>query len=290
MSKILADIAAILNKAENTDNEHEREAYMHAAYVKSQRHGIDLTMARAFTAKNEKREEPTHRRIILSEGYGRRVPTSLKHFVSLFSAIAGPNDVRINIAHNSTYVIAFGLPSDIDMTEALYMSLVVQMSQASEAYIKSGEYKKEVVGRWVKVKTGEYYDYYKGRYLNEYDEKWVEKPVDGRVARSSFMQAFLGKVGSRLWEARAEAEKAAKEQQAASLSPTVENREQEVEQTYALVLKTKAQERDAYYKKTSTARGSYKGYSASAGSSSAASNAGRKAGENARLGGSRAIA
>ena len=282
MSKILAEIAAILNKAENTDNEHERDAYMHAAYVKSQRHGIDLTMARAFTAKNETREEPTHRHIYLTEErYFSRVPTTLKHYVSLFSALAGPNDVKINIAHNSTYVIAFGLPSDIDMTEALYMSLVVQMSQAADAYIKSGEYKKETVGRYVKRRHP---------YWGDYENVWVEKPVDGRVARSSFMQGFITKVRARLWEARNEAEAAAKEAQANSLSPEVENREEQVEQSYALVLKSKGKEREDYYKKHSTARGSYKGYSASAGSSSAANRAGTKAGANARLGGSRAIA
>lgn len=282
MSKILEQIAAILNKAENTDNDAEREAYMHAAYVKSQRHGIDLTMARAFTGKNEKREEPTHRTIYLTEErYFSRVPTTLKHYVSLFSALAGPNDVKINIAHNSTYVIAFGLPSDIDMTEALYMSLVVQMTQAAEAYIKSGEYKKETVGRYV-TRRDSWGDTYR---------EWVEKPVDGRVARSSFQRAFISKVGARLREARHEAEAAAKEAQSQALSPKVhQHAEQEVEETYALVLKSKIEERENYYKKHSTARGSYKGYRSSAGSSSAASRAGTKAGQNARLGGSRAIA
>jgi hypothetical protein len=278
MSKILAEIAALLNQAENTDNEFEASAFMHAAQVKASRNAIDLATARAFTAKGQKREEPTHRNVVLG-ALGER---SLKHRVSLFSAIATPNDVRINIAHNSTYVIAFGMPSDIDMVEALYTSLVVQMSDASERYIRSGEYKTEIVSRYVKRRDS----------WGDMENVWVEKPVDGRVARGSFQQAYASRIGGRLRQARQEAQAAAEaiEREAAALSPKVHDQApQQVESGTALVLREKATEVNEYYKQTSTARGSYKGY-ASAGSSSQAHNAGRKAGDCARLGGSRAIA
>lgn len=283
--KILAEIAALLNKAENTDNEHEASAFMHAAQVKATRHAIDLATARAHTEKSQRRSQPTHERIEL----GQKGKHGLKHYVSLFLAIGRANDVTCNIAHNSTYVIAFGMPEDIEMTKTLYTSLVMQMVEASNRYLKTGAYKEEKVWRQRRVPNPDY-EY---GYWGDEPKTIVESgyfPVDARIARSSFQEAFAGRIGHRLMEARLEArnaaEEAEREQQAAQ--PAQEAAEP-AESSTALVLKAKEVEVADYYKQNSTARGSYRP-SRSKGSSSHARFAGREAGNRARLNNHAAIA
>ena len=55
--------------------------------------------------------------------------------------IATANDVKCDVASNSTFVYAYGFAEDIDATHALYASLVVQMVKASDAYIATGEHR-----------------------------------------------------------------------------------------------------------------------------------------------------
>ena len=61
--------------------------------------------------------------------------------MQLFVVIAAANDVRCDVASNSTFVYAYGFSEDIDATHALYASLVVQMVRASDAYISSGAHR-----------------------------------------------------------------------------------------------------------------------------------------------------
>ena len=62
----------------------------------------------------------------------------LRTYVQLFTVIAHANDVKCDVASNSTFVYAYGFAEDIDASHALYASLVMQMVRASEAYISSG--------------------------------------------------------------------------------------------------------------------------------------------------------
>jgi hypothetical protein len=126
--RTLARIAPLLRQAEGTSNEHEADAFMQAAQRLATAHSIDLAIARAHTAKREGREEPVIKRIDIGPP-GRR---GLRTYAELFLACGRPNDVAFDIAHNSTYVIAYGLPSDIAVTETLYASLAVQMVRASD--------------------------------------------------------------------------------------------------------------------------------------------------------------
>ena len=283
--KILAEIAALLNKAENTDNEHEASAFMHAAQVKATRHAIDLATARAHTEKSQRRTQPTHERIELGEK-GKR---GLKHYVSLFLAIGRANDVTCNIAHNSTYVIAFGMPEDIEMTKTLYTSLVMQMVEASNRYLKSGAYKEEKVWMQRRVPNPDYgYGYWDGEPKTIVESGYF--PVDGRIARASFQEAFAGRIGHRLMVARLEARNAAEDaEEAERAAQPVPEAVAPAETTTALVLKAKAVEVADYYRQNSKARGSYRP-SRSIGSSSHARSAGRVAGNNARLNNHTAIA
>ena len=91
--------------------------------------------------------------------------------MQLFVVIAHANDVKCDIASNSTFVYAYGFPEDIDTSHALYASLVMQMVKASEAYIASG----------------------------------AHRPTPTITARINFQLAFGARIGKRLAEAREQA-------------------------------------------------------------------------------------
>jgi hypothetical protein len=97
----------------------------------------------------------------------------LRTYVQLFVVIAHANDVKCDIASNSTFVYAYGFAEDIDATHALYASLVVQMVKASDAYIATG----------------------------------AHRPTPTITARLNFHLAFGARVGQRLADAREEAKK-----------------------------------------------------------------------------------
>src|ERR1700736_890241 len=131
--KMLSRIAALLRQAEGTDDAHEAEA-------------------------------PNQRTIAIGEAGSK----GLRTYVQLFVVIAAANDVRCDIASNSTFVYAYGFAEDIDTTHALYASLVVQMVRASDSYISSGEH----------------------------------RPTPTITARLNFQLAFGARVGQRVGETR----------------------------------------------------------------------------------------
>lgn len=276
MSKILDKISKVLNQAENASTAEEAAAFMEMAQKLASANAIDLALARQRTAKREEREQPMQKRIQLGTSGTR----SLKDYVSLFVAIAGSNDLKINIAHNSTYVILFGMPSDIEVAEVLYNSLVVQMVQAAQDYLASGEYKNELVFvRKPIYDVGFDWTGRKVRYLVDYET--VQKPVDGRVARRNFYEGFVSRIDKRL-------RKAASEALADALQIEATNDQTDGPGT-TLVLASKKEEVADFYKQKSTARGSYRGRSGGAHSSSSRS-AGSAAGERARLSSQGALA
>ncbi|MCV7420862.1 DUF2786 domain-containing protein [Mycobacterium yunnanensis] len=169
--KMLARIAALLRQAENTENPHEAEAFMSAAQRLATTTSIDLAVARAHSATRTAAQTPVQRTITIGEAGSK----GLRTYVQLFVAIALANDVKCDVASNSTFVYAYGFAEDIDATHALYASLVVQMVKASDAYIASG----------------------------------AHRPTATITARLNFHLAFGGRVGQRLAEARDEARQAA---------------------------------------------------------------------------------
>ena len=231
--RMLARIAALLRQAENTDNPHEAEAFMAAAQRLATTTSIDLAVARAHSATRTAAQEPVQRTVTIGEAGTR----GLRTIVQLFVLIARANDVKCDIASNSTFVYAYGFAEDIDATHALYASVVVQMVKSSDAYISTG----------------------------------AHRPTPTITARLNFQLAFGARVGQRLIDAREEARQAA----------TVERADQP---GTAVALRNKDLELVSFYKKTSQARGSWRATSASAGYSSAARQAGDRAGRRARLG------
>jgi hypothetical protein len=127
--KMLARIAALLRQAEGTDNAHEAEAFMAAAQRLATATSIDLAVARSHAATRTTAQDPVQRTITI----GNAGAKGLRTYVQLFAVIAAANDVKVDVASNSTFVYAYGFPEDIDASHALYASLVMQMVRASEA-------------------------------------------------------------------------------------------------------------------------------------------------------------
>jgi hypothetical protein len=169
--KMLVRIAALLRQAENTDNTHEAEAFMAAAQRLATTTSIDLAVARAHSADRTAAQAPVQRTVTI----GAAGSKGLRTYVQLFVVIALANDVKCDIASNSTFVYAYGFSEDIDATHALYASLVVQMVKASDTYIASGQH----------------------------------RPTPTITARLNFQLAFGARVGKRLSDAREEARQAA---------------------------------------------------------------------------------
>jgi hypothetical protein len=267
--KDLTRIAALLRKAEGTDNEHEADAYLQAAQRLATLASVDLAVARAHTDRRERRAVPTLRSIVIGES-GKR---GLRTYVQLFLAIGRANNVTCDIARDSSRVYAFGFDTDIEMTETLYASLVVQMVRASDGYIKSGDYAREMVTKRVPVEMVGL----RGRVLRVGYEL-VDRPVHATTARINFQEAFAGRIGERLKAARQEAE-----QQMVAQLPAPDR------SGVALVLRDKEVELVDHYKANSTARGSWSGSRATAGFSERSRRAGDRAGQRARLGAEQAI-
>jgi hypothetical protein len=169
--KMLARIAALLRQAEGTDNAHEAEAFMAAAQRLATATSIDLAVARAHSSERTKSQMPVQRTITIGNAGTR----GLRTYVQLFVVIANANDVKCDVASNSTFVLAYGFAEDIDASHALYASLVMQMVRASETYISSG----------------------------------AHRPTPTITARINFQLAFGARIGQRLSEAREEAQREA---------------------------------------------------------------------------------
>ena len=164
---MLARIAALLRQAEGTDNTHEAEAFMAAAQRLATATSIDLAVARSHSDQRTKAQTPIQRTITIGDAGTR----GLRTYVQLFVVIAGANDVKCDVASNSTFVYAYGFAEDIDASHALYAGLVMQMVKASTAYIDSGQH----------------------------------RPTPTITARINFQLAFGARIGQRLTEAREEA-------------------------------------------------------------------------------------
>ena len=166
--KMLARIAALLRQAEGTDNPHEAEAFMAAAQRLATATSIDLAVARSHADTRTKAQTPVQRTITIGEAGTR----GLRTYVQLFVLIAAANDVKCDIASNSTFVYAYGFAEDIDTSHTVYTSLVLQMVRASNDYIASG----------------------------------AHRPTPTITARINFQLAFGARVGQRLTEAREQAQ------------------------------------------------------------------------------------
>jgi len=255
--KNLARIAALLRKAEGTDNEHEADAYLQAAQRLATLASVDLAVARAHGAEREKRATPIMREVLIGEA-GKR---GLRTFASLFLAIAHANNLTCDITRDSSKVFAYGFDVDIDATERLYSSLVVQMVRASDAFIKSGSFAAERVWREVRVPDH--------RRPGVTRRGYEERPVHATTARINFQLAFAARIGRRLAQTKQQAEQVA----------VAQDRTTGTE----IALRARELELTEHYRAHSTARGSWAAGRAQAGQSELSRRAGDRAGRTARL-------
>lgn len=275
--KTLARIAALLRQAEGTSNEHEADAFMQAAQRLATMHSIDLAVARAHTAKREAREQPIIKHIVIGPS-GKR---GLRTFAQLFLACGRPNDVVFDIASNSSYVIAYGMPSDIAVIEALYASLAVQMVRASDTYVRSDAHRNDRIVTY----RGDRYDQITGEW------RYVErtKPVSTPTARINFQQAFAQRIERRLTEAKTDAQNEAIARARTERAGTASAAADDEPTSTELAIREKAVEIRDFRQAHTSARGSWKGGRAAAGHSDRARMAGDRAARHARLGGEQAI-
>lgn len=189
--KMLSRIAALLRQAEGTDNTHEADAFMAAAQRLATAASIDLAVARSVAARRTPAQAPTQRTVTIGTAGTR----GLRTYVQLFVLIASANDVRCDVASNSTFLYAYGFPEDIDASHALYASLVVQMVRASDAYLASG----------------------------------AHRPTPTITARLNFQLAFGARVGLRLAEARDQARQEATKDRRRTPGTAIALRDKELE-------------------------------------------------------------
>jgi hypothetical protein len=246
--KLLERVGALLAKAESTDSEHEADALVAKAQQLATLHAIDLAAARERSAQAHRRQVPEQRKVVL----GRPRQQGLRHRVQLYTVVARVNDVRVDVARNSTYVLVFGFTDDLDVVEKLTASLATQMAAAANAAIRRGEHREEV-------------------YWSPTAQAWRS---DARVFRTAFSSAFVATVHTRLQAARQAALEQDRRRRGEAAGASTSG---------ALVLARKEEEVAAYYAERSTARGTYRAGGTSVAFSVAGHAAGAAAGRRARL-------
>lgn len=204
--RTLERIAALLAQAENAGTEAEAATFMEKAQQLATLRGIDLARARSHT-KSKETTTPVQKTVVI----GERGKKGLSTFTNLFLEIARANDIRCNIAHNHTRVYCYGFAEDIEAAEILYASLVVQMVDACEKFLATGEYKNETIYRQVyrKYSREDYYYYGTKGYMD-----WEYVPVPKLTARINFQEAYGDRIGTRLSNAKHDAIQKEKEREA----------------------------------------------------------------------------
>ncbi|MDP2014007.1 MAG: DUF2786 domain-containing protein, partial [Actinomycetota bacterium] len=219
-------ISALLAKAERTDNEHEAEAYLMKAQALATAASISLAVAQAHKEKRQERTQPQSRTIIIGEK-GKRAN---QHLISMFIAVAQANDVKVDIASNSTFVIAYGMPSDVDVVEALFTSLAVQMINSGHRWVAQDSWRGDTYVAVTRVR---------GRSVRKV------RAHTAHTVRVAFYRSYIERIGERLQQVRSEVFTSEGVQSSAA----------------ALVLRDKESEITAFHQQTSQARGSWQGYS-----------------------------
>ncbi len=236
---MLSTLSKLLNQAENAATEAEAEAFFAKAQEIATLHAISLEQARAHTATRQSRQRPTHEQIRI--GAPRQHVNS--HLCLLAAAVGEANSLRTNVASNNTFVIWFGLPSDIETAGLLLQSIAHQMVRGADCFVRSR------------------------RWQAEHDRQ-TGRPLTAQKARKTYYTTYVHVIGDRLRRARQDA------QTEFDRTATAGSAE--------LVLRGKEVEVLDYYSHHSTARGVWKGQRASFASSTAVDRARTDAGR-ARL-------
>ncbi len=139
--RIADRVGKLLAQAEGTDNDHEAAAFVERAQQLATAYAVDLERARGRQRARQRRGggEPLVQERVDVGVRGRR---GNRHRVLLYAAVAGANDLMVNVANDSTYVIGFGHRSDLEVVERLWASLAVQMTAAAQRRLDGGEHRR----------------------------------------------------------------------------------------------------------------------------------------------------
>ncbi|MCU1692740.1 MAG: hypothetical protein JWM64_1831, partial [Frankiales bacterium] len=216
--RLVDRVGKLLAQAEGTDNEHEAAAFVERAQQLATAYAVDLERARARQRERQERgtQEPLVQEQVEVGPKGRR---GNRHRVLLYSVVARPNDVLVNVARDSSYVLGFGHRSDLEVVERLWASLAVQMTVAAQRRLDAGEHRRAGVAA----------------------QTW----------RLSFYDGYVEELGRRLAEAR--------ERAVAASAPAVAPAQGAGEPSAALVLRAKADRVQEFYRESSQARGTWRG-------------------------------
>jgi hypothetical protein len=145
--RLLDKIGKLLAQAEGTDNEHEADAFVARAQELATSYALDLELARARQQDRRLKaveEAFEQRRLVV----GERGKRGNRQLVFLYLAVAHANDVIVNVAQDSTFVIGFGYPADLDVVERLWASLTTQMATAASRRLRAGEHGRIAAISW----------------------------------------------------------------------------------------------------------------------------------------------
>jgi hypothetical protein len=181
--RLVDRVGKLLAQAEGTDNEHEAAAFVERAQQLATAHAVDLELARARQRERQRRgtQEPLVQERLEVGQRGRR---GNRHRVLLYVAVAHANDVMVNVAGNSSYVLGFGHRSDLEVVERLWSSLAVQMTAAAQRRMDLGEHR--------------------------------DAGIPGLTWRLSYYDGYVDAIGERLQRARDRAVAQATEEQSAA--------------------------------------------------------------------------
>lgn len=219
-------IAKLLNKAENAGTPQEAHIYFEKAQSLATAHSISLAKAR-LTPTAPVTPLPINRTIRIGEP--RRHAN--RHLVRLFAVIGSVNGLQVDVARNSTYVIAYGFEDDVDASEVLWGRIATQMVRFGEHFLATDDWRDDqrIVRR-------------RGRH--------VAAAMTRQTARSSYYYSFVDTIGERLVEARDRAVRDAERADAGRAEGA----------STALALRHRADEVEAFYRSASEARGSWTGH------------------------------
>ena len=137
--KVVDLVGKLLAQAEGTDNEHEAAAFIERAQQIATAYAVDLELAR--TRQRDRRTvggEPLEQ---VRLQVGTRGQRGNRHRVLLYVAAASANDVVVNVATDSTWVLGFGHRSDLAVVQQLWASLALQMASAAQSRLDAGEHR-----------------------------------------------------------------------------------------------------------------------------------------------------
>lgn len=138
--RLLDKIGKLLAQAEGTDNEHEADAFVTRAQELATTYAIDLEVARSRQAARRMRgadDAFEQRKLVI----GERGKRGNRQLVVLYLVVAEANDVMVNVAGDSTFVLGFGYPADLEVVEQLWASLATQMASAAARRLRAGEHR-----------------------------------------------------------------------------------------------------------------------------------------------------